>query len=91
MAKKSKIQTPDWILKGEKPKSEKKKEKTFTIRRCPKCKSDNVKVVLGEEEGKTLGQWECEKCDWAGKEVKKEELNEEEFMKYLDEKGEEVL
>ena len=40
MTKKSKIQTPDWILKGEKPKAEKKKEKTFTIRRCPKCKSE---------------------------------------------------
>lgn len=91
MAKKSKIQTPDWILKGEKPKAEKKKEKTFTIRRCPKCKSDSVRVVLGEDEGKTLGQWECGKCSWTGKDVKKEELNEEEFMKYLDEKGEEVL
>ena len=46
-----KIQTPELILKGGKKPSEKKaKGKTFRIRRCPKCESDNVSVVLGEEE-----------------------------------------
>jgi len=86
MAKKSKIKTPDWILQGEgnSPKK-KKKGKTFSIRYCPECNSDELKVVIGD-----IGIWECSKCQWKGREVKLKELDEEEFMKYLDEKGEEV-
>jgi Zn ribbon nucleic-acid-binding protein len=82
--KKSKIQTPDWILKGEKPPKEKKKGKTFKIRRCPKCNSDEVMVVVGEE---SKGMWECKKCGWKGKDVKEEELDEDKFLEYLYEKG----
>ncbi len=83
--KKSKIQTPDWILKGESAPKEKKKGKTFRLRRCPECGSDEVGVVIGD-----VGMWECRKCNWKGSEIKEEELGEDEFMKYLDEKGEEV-
>ncbi len=57
----------------------------FKLRRCPKCNSDDVKVVIGE-----VGIWQCEKCKWKGKDVKEEELDEEEFMKYLDNKGEKI-
>ncbi len=95
MAKKSKVKTPDWILEGydspeeyEKAKGikvKKKKGKTFKIRYCPKCNSDELKVVIGE-----IGVWKCKSCKFEGSEVNEEELNEEEFMKYLDEKGEEV-
>ena len=96
-----KLTTPDWIKEGyDSPaeyakshgKSTKKKEtgKTFKIRRCPKCNSDNVNVVLTGEEGKGTKEWECKKCKWHGKNIEEEELNEEQFMKYLDEKGEEV-
>jgi len=86
MAKKSKIQTPEWILKGEKePVEKKKKGKTFNLRRCPKCNGDELSVVIGE-----VGSWECRKCKWKGTDVKLDELEEDEFMKYLDEKGEEV-
>lgn len=86
-----KLSTPDWILKGKPKPTEKKKEgKTFKIRRCPKCDSDNVVVLLTGEEGKGRGEWECKKCKWIGKNIKEEELNEDDFMKYLDEKGEEV-
>ncbi len=95
------MKTPDWILEGfdseadyEKAKGIKKKktkeEKTFKVRRCPKCKSDDVSVVLGFDEGKGRGEWECKKCGWAGKNVIEEELSEDEFMKYLDDKGEPV-
>ena len=91
MAKKSKIKTPDWILKGEEEEAPKKaKGKTFKLRRCPKCGSDNLQIVLTGEEGKGSGEWECKKCGWTGKNVKEDELTEDEFMKYLDEKGEEV-
>jgi ribosomal protein L37AE/L43A len=92
--KKSKLSTPDWILKGydgeadynkAKGISEKKTGKTFKIRECLKCGSDDVSVVIGE-----IGMWECKKCGWKGVDVKEKELGEEEFMKYLDEKGEEV-
>jgi hypothetical protein len=98
---KSKLATPDWIKEGYdspesyakvKGKPEKKKEagKTFKVRKCPKCGSDNVNVVLTGEEGKGAKEWECRKCKWAGKDIKESELTEEEFMKYLDERGEEV-
>lgn len=104
---KSKLATPDWILKGEKKPSKKKtNEKTFKIKKCPKCGSENINVVLTGEEGsdedesfatspkrgqsKGRGEWECKECKWNGVNIKEEELNEEEFMKYLDEKGVEV-
>lgn len=94
------MKTPDWVLEGfdskadwEKAKgikSVKKKGKTFKIRECPKCKSDNIGVLLGGIEGKGSEGWKCGKCGWEGHDVEEKELNEEEFMKYLDEKGEEV-
>ncbi len=91
------MKTADWILEGfdskadwEKAKgikSTKKKGKTFKIRECPKCKSDQVSVVVGKEK---VGEWECKKCKWKGSSVNEKELTEDEFMKYLDKKGEEV-
>ena len=79
----------------------KTEEKTFKVKKCPKCDSYNVNVVLSGQEGsddeedmesskKVVGEWECKKCGWSGKDVEEEELTEDEFMKYLDEKGEEV-
>ena len=65
----------------------KKNEKTFKIKKCPKCDSDNVNILVGKE---IIGEWECKECGWKGTEIKEEELTEEEFMKYLDENGEEV-
>jgi len=97
--KKSKLKTPDWIVEGydseeeynkSKGISKKKTGKTFKIRQCPKCGSDDVGVVLGKGEGKTSKDWECRKCKWAGTDIQERELSEEEFMKYLDEKGEKV-
>ena len=100
MAKKNKLSTPEWILEGfdseeeyNKSKGIKKKKtgKTFKVRQCPKCKGDDVGVILGGEEGRGSKGWECHKCGWTGKEPIEKELTEDEFMKYLDEKGEEVL
>jgi len=94
MAKK-KLSTPAWILEGydspaeyNKAKGivkEKKSEKTFNIRECPKCKSDDVGVVIGEN-----GIWQCHKCKWKGMDVIEKELTEDELMKHLDEKQEAV-
>lgn len=81
------MKTPDWILEGKEPPKKKKTGKTFKIRECPKCKSGDVGVVIGKER---IGEWECKKCKWIGGNVKEKELTEDEFMKYLDEKGEEV-
>ncbi len=64
--------------------------KKFKIKVCPKCGSDNVTVVLNVEEVKGTGEWECRKCGWTGRNINEKELDEEQFMKYLDEKGEEV-
>ena len=64
-----------------------KKEKTFKIKRCPDCNSNDVKVLVGFDK---KGEWECHKCKWKGKDIKEEELKEEEFLKYLDDKGKEV-
>lgn len=97
------MKTPDWILEGfdskanwEKShgiKSEKKKRKTFKIRACPKCGSDEVELVLINSDSEEGGgrDWKCKKCKWKGEDIKEKELTEEEFIKYLDEKGEEVM
>ena len=99
-----KLTTPDWITEGfdskadwEKShgvKSEKKKGKTFRIRICPKCKSYDVGIVLSgndfEEESNTGRLWQCKKCKWNGENIGERELTEDEFMEYLDERGEEV-
>ncbi len=103
MPKKNKLLTPDWILEGygskldwEKAKGiskNKKRGKVFKIRKCPKCGSDDVSVVLGGDEGKGSeggGEWQCRKCKWTGRDIKIKEVSEGEFMKYLDEKGEGV-
>lgn len=84
MAKRSKIKTPDWVLKGKEKPSKKKQEKTFKIKRCPKCRSEKVSVVLGEEEGRGRGEWQCENCKWKGADVDEEELDEEQFIKYME-------
>ena len=89
-----KLKTPDWILKGkEKPKTKSKVEKTFKIRICPECESNDVGVVLSESDSEDGGgkEWECRKCKWKGRDIKEKELTEDEFMKYLDDKGEEVV
>ncbi|MBU2104687.1 MAG: hypothetical protein KKF67_02850 [Nanoarchaeota archaeon] len=65
-----------------------KKGKTFKIRECPKCSSDDVGVLLGNDEGKRTGEWECHKCKWKGKDILEKELSDEEFIKYMEEKGE---
>ncbi len=105
MAKKSKLATPAWILEGydspeeyakAKGKStpDKKQGKTFKIKICPKCNSDEVKITLSnmdfEEESNTGKQWECGNCGWRGTQIKEKILTEEELMKHLDKKGEEV-
>ncbi len=99
MPKKSKLSTPDWIKEGFDSKKDwekargikgKEKGKKISIKVCPKCGSKEIEVVLGGKEGKGSKGWKCKKCGWEGKETDKLELNEEEFMKYLDEKGEEV-
>lgn len=108
MVKKSKIQTPEWVLKGYNSEKEylektgKKKqvsEKTFKIKKCPKCGSSEINVVLtGKEEieeeeddsstannqGKSKGEWECKKCKWKGKNISEKEVSENEFLEYLD-------
>ncbi len=95
-----KLSTPAWITEGfdskadwekARGKSNKKKEgKTFKVRKCPKCGGYDVGVKLVGEEGKSARNWECRKCKWTGTNVKIEELTEDEFMKYLDKKGEDV-
>jgi len=104
MAKKKKLSTPAWILEGYDSPEEynkahgggenkkKKAGKTFRIRECPECGSDDVGLVLSNSDAEEGGgrEWECHKCKWKGKDVNEKELTEEEFMKYLDEKGEDV-
>lgn len=101
---KGKLKTPDWILKGydseeeySKSKGIKTKEKegkTFKIKQCPECKSNDVGIVLSgsnvEEASGTGREWECRKCKWKGRDINEKELNEDEFMEYLDAKQEEV-
>lgn len=62
-----------------------KKEKKFKIKRCPKCKSDEVRVVLGEE---SKGEWQCNKCGWSGKDIEEIEISEEELLNLYEESKE---
>jgi len=72
------------------PKASSSGGKTFKIRECPKCKSDNVGVVISGSDSETGGgkEWECRKCKWKGKDIIEKDLTEDELMKYLDKKGE---
>ncbi len=104
MARKSKLATPTWILEGYDSEADynkangidkkKKDGKTFKIRECPKCGSDDVGLVLSnsdaEEAEGTGKEWECHKCKWSGTNVVEKELTEDELMIYLDSKGEDV-
>lgn len=102
MAKKSKLATPDWILEGYDSEADynkakgidqkKKKGKTFKIRECPECNSDDVGLVLSNSDSEEGGgkEWECRKCGWVGSDVKEKDLTEDELMVYLDNKGEET-
>ena len=74
------------------PQAQNSGAKTFKIRECPKCGSDDVGVVLSNSNAEEGGgkEWECRKCKWVGADINEKELTEDEFMKYLDEKGEEV-
>ena len=95
---KSKLSTPTWVLEGYDSKEEyekkkgikktKKQGKTYFIKTCPECGSNNVKVILIGEEGKGRGEWECYKCKWKGTNIKEEEVSEDEFLKIMEEKGE---
>ena len=71
-----------------------KVDKVFKLRICPKCGSDDVQIILSnldsEEESNTGKMWECKKCKWKGKEVDEKDVTEDEFMEYLDKRGEEV-
>lgn len=99
---KNKLSTPTWILEGfdseadynkSKGIDKKKKEgKTFKIRECPKCESDDVGLVLSNSDSEEGGgkEWECRKCKWIGSDINEKELTEDKFMEYLDNKGEEV-
>jgi len=92
MPKKSKLSTPDWIKEGysskadyEKAKGIDKKKsegKTFTVRECPKCKSNDIGVVIGG----TIGMWECRKCGFKSPSFLTMELGEDDFLKYMGEK-----
>jgi ribosomal protein L37AE/L43A len=71
-----------------KPKTKKTKkqvdsEKIFKIKKCPECGNKEIKVVVGE---KVKGLWKCNKCNWKGKKIDTEEVSEEEFIKYLENK-----
>ena len=94
MVKKSKLSTPEWVLEGYASEAEynkskgikktKKAGRIFKIRECPECKSDDVSVIVGMNK---KGDWQCNKCKWTGKNIFEQELSEEEFMKYFDERG----
>jgi len=93
---KSKLSTPAWVLEGYNSKEEydkkkgikkeKKKEKSYFVKTCPECGSNNVKIILTGEEGKGRGEWECYKCKWKGKDIEEKEVSEDEFLKIMEEK-----
>jgi Zn ribbon nucleic-acid-binding protein len=65
-------------MAGKKP----AKEKTFKVKLCPKCKSDEITVVIGGQ----MGMWECRGCGFRGPSFPEKEMTEEEYFDYLDKK-----
>lgn len=62
---------------------EKKKGKTFRVKKCPECGSTEVEVILSGEEGKEGKGWECKSCKWTGRGPEEKEMSEDEFMGHL--------
>ncbi len=60
-----------------------KKQKKFIVRSCPKCKSDNIGIIIGGQ----MGMWECKDCGFRGPSFLEREMNEEEFLEYEEKKG----
>lgn len=93
-----KLATPEWVMEGydskaawEKSKGISKKKETgkiFKIKECPKCHSDNVGIILSNSDAEEGGgkEWQCLKCRWKGKNIIEKELNEDEFLKSMEEK-----
>lgn len=86
-----KLTTPEWVIKGYKSREEwerktgkkaegKKSEtgKMYKVKKCPKCGSTDVSVVLTGEEGKGTRDWECKSCKWKGRNIEEKELTEDE-------------
>lgn len=97
MPKKLKLKTPEWILEGYNSeddylkatgKEKRKKGKTFKVKKCPKCGSDDVGVLLSGSDSEEGGgnEWKCHKCKWKGEDIIKKELTEDELMEYMDSK-----
>lgn len=70
----------------EKLNEKKKPGKTYKLRVCPKCGSDDVGVMLVGQEGKRADNWECKKCKWNGKDIAEKEISEDDFLKRAEEK-----
>ncbi len=93
--KMGKLETPDWIKEGfdskqkyekahGKKTTSKKLGKTFKVKKCPKCGSTEVSVVLRQEEGRGKSDWECKSCKWKGTNIGEKELSEDEFLVHLE-------
>lgn len=89
-----KLETPEWIREGyaskvawEKKKGIKIKKpgtKTYKIKACPKCGSTEVRIVLGQEEGKGKSEWECKSCKWKGMDIGEKELSDIELLEHME-------
>lgn len=89
-----KLETPEWIREGydskadwEKAKGIKGKKtgsgKKYKVKACPKCGGTEVKIILGQEEGRGKSEWECKSCKWKGKNIEEKEMSDQEFLEHM--------
>lgn len=52
------------------------KKKEYSLKVCPKCGSNDIKVVLN-----AIGLWECN-CSWKGRDVMHKKISKKEFIKF---------
>ena len=67
------------MAESKKTKSKGKTERELNVKICPKCKSRDVEVVIGE-----VGMWECKRCKWKGTDIGEEVVSEEEYFKIIE-------
>lgn len=60
-------------------------KKKYKLKKCPKCGSNSVSVVIGE-----IGLWQCMSCTWDGENIETVKVTEKEYLIFSEQKNGEI-